>query len=425
MRNIINHRVNLPSRLIQDNWDKYHAAYVSYESGISSDSRYARNLDRIIHTTGAYQIPAKTFYKLIEQSKLAKFFKSDEGRFVETKQKVLLRGNYYYPGMLAPLDVKDHYHNIFSEIAALVDQLIELDKDENTVLFLGAIDSLKNYLLILLNALNFADNSLELIDVLNVSSYENLIYVIQALEYSQFQTIGMNKIEWSPDFLRILDISSYEQVLDRATSHSSFDTTKLIRKIRECNNPFKLMHFAADVADEYFSSDTLMMSFSYGGIELPFAVNAMRMIKGKAPLPFIICSLSNYSVGNTEKVTDLNDSVVSYYSENYFHQFQRVLILDDSATTGKTIQTFIDLYPVKLKEAYLGIVSFKNSNRYHHLIRPFHGGINPIILGSAKISFTNNYTKTYKKFSYTNRGGVFDKEKQKVSILLRKSYKLT
>lgn len=326
--------------------------------------------------------------------------------------------------MLVSLDVKDHFHSIFSEITELVDQLSELDRNENTILFLGVVDCLKNYLLVLLNALNFADSSLNLVETLNVSSYENLSYVIQTLEYYQFQTINKNQIEWSPEPLQILDIDSYRQVLSRVISIPSFDSTKLIRKIRECNNPQKLVGFAEIIANEHFTHDTLIVSFSYGGIELPFAVNAMRMIKGKVTLPFIVCSLSNYSIGNTQKVNDLNDSLPSYYSENYFHQFNKVLILDDSATTGKTIQTFIDLYPVALKEAYLGIVSFKNSNRYHHLVRPFHGGINPTVLDSATVSFTSNYTKTYKKFSYTNRGGVFDKEKQKVSALLRKSYKL-
>ncbi|HRA73115.1 MAG TPA: phosphoribosyltransferase, partial [Flavobacterium sp.] len=329
-------------------------------------------------------------------------------------------GSLYYPGMIKSLNVKEHCQNLFSKISALVNQLLELDRNENIVLFLGTIDCLKNYLLILLNALDHIDKRQNLVELLNRNDYENLQFTIEILAYFQFRTIKNKQIEWSPDPIKILNIHTYQNVVDKIILRAKFDSENIIRKFRECNNPQKLVRFAENIAREYFSQDTLIVSFSYGGIELPFAVNAARMIRGKTTLPFIVCSLSNYSVRNIQNISDLNDSLPSYYSENYFRQFHKILILDDSVTTGKTIQTFIDLYPITLKEIFLGVVAFKNSNRYHHLIRPFNGGINPIVLDSAIIIFPNNYTKTYKKFSYTNRSGVFDKEKQKVAALLKK-----
>lgn len=423
MKNILGHTVNLPSRLIQGNWKTYAHRYSLIEDNILTLDKNFDLIKKSIHTTGAYQLPLNTFKNKSNLTPLGIYFSTNKYRIVQTKTKVLLRGLNYYPGLLTSISLAEKCDLIIAELNELVNALNNIDETENIILFLGAIDNLKNYLLIVLNAI---DVGLKNVDsknyFLSKINYFNLLNSILFLEYYQFKTILDKKIVWSKEILKTIEIDIYKRFCSEISSRSLFGEhweNNIIRKIRECSHPYKIINFAKVVSDQYIPSNTLLVSFAYGGMELPFAVNAFRMTINKSLESQIICSLSNYSTGSSNYVQDLDDSLPPFYNENYFQSFDKVLILDDSTTTGKTIQTFLDLYPKNIKEAFLAVVSFKNTNRYHHLIRPYHGGVNPEVLEKAIVTYTSNFTGTYKKFSYTNRQGVFDKEKQKIISLLK------
>lgn len=415
MQNIKKLRINLHSKQIEANWDLYQKRYLEIEAQLQKPLTllFSTNLKKYIHSTGSFQINSKE-YELIDD-KLKNFFETDQS-VIRMKTKIIFRGKNYYPGLYEDLNDESKFKLIFSEINEIKSSLSNLDLKSNLILFLVLADYLKNYYLIILNAF---DESLRTVCPNDIDDkiYFNLIETIQRIEYCTFKSINDEVIHWDKDILNY-NIRKIEKHLLEISKLKIVFNKPLIRNIRECNHIIKILDFANRISDEYLPRNTLLVSFAYGGIELPFSINALRAIRGKSTLPICICRLSNYSSGTIDKIQDLSDTLSHFYSEKYIEQFENIMILDDSITTGKTIQNFVDLLPNKLKKLYLGIVSFKNSNRYHHLVMPYHGGVNPEVLKNAVITSTSNFAKTYKKFSYTNKNGVFDKEKTKIYKLL-------
>lgn len=423
MKNIVEHAVNIPSKIVIKNWDIFKKRYTHIENSIDSSQKSFDYLLKNIHSTGAFQMSIKDFNKN-KHSEIAKYFFQDK-RSIKLKTKILLRGAYYFPAMLKNLSPEQKIDIIVKDLLMLKTLLSYEQSNLNLIIFLATLDNLKNYLLIVLNAIDQSLKKPEVMSNVGISDnhYQILINSILFVEYYQFKTIVTKKIHWSKEVLSSLNINYIEEFLKQTATYVKSDkylSENFLRKIRESNDPYKIINFAKNVAENFLPNKTVICSFAYGGIELPFAVNAYRMIVGKSIKAQVIASLSNYSTGSSNFVQDLNDSLPSFYNENYFQDFNSVLILDDSTTTGKTIQTFIDLCPKTITHYYLGIVSFKNTNRYHHLIRPFHGAINPEVLERASISFKSNFANTYKKFSYTNKAGTFDKNKSKIITLLNK-----
>lgn len=173
---------------------------------------------------------------------------------------------------------------------------------------------------------------------------------------------------------------------------------------------------------EYLPQDTILIGLEYGGIELPFTVNAYRSLIGKSKLQTLSVNLSSYSVSNKAFVDYLEDACSPLANMTNLSKYTTALILDDSTTTGRTIEYLAKLLPKNITNVYLALVSFTNTNRFHHLARHEHGGINPLVAENAVIIFKSNYTQTYTKHSYTDRRGVFDKNKSKIIKMLHKHY---
>ena len=89
---------------------------------------------------------------------------------------------------------------------------------------------------------------------------------------------------------------------------------------------------------------------------------------------------------------------------------QSFWILDDSITTGRSIAQISASLPKHAKKAIIGIVTFKVSHRFHHLVMNNHGGFNPVSEDAIGVSrgrlplivVVNKRQKDRKKNDYQN-----------------------
>lgn len=414
MKNIQNLYVNLPSRLIIENWDILYEKYQKIENRISTNNKNNLLFKKIIHNTGAFVIERKKLEN--SEDSFAMYFKTNPNRIIKLKSKILLRGRYYFPGIDNSLGICDRLKIINSEILSIKSTLIETSIDSNIILFLGLIDNLKNYYLILFNILN--NYEIHLKKETKTVLYSNLSFAINTLEYFEFATLDRGEIIFEKEILYVRFEGKLIDVLMNKFIASNIDPTRVFRKIRESNDPSKLFKFGKEVAEEFIPRNTLAIGFSYGGIELPFCINAQRILNGKAPLPMLILNLSSYSLETANRVQDISDTMPIGIPKDILKLYENILLLDDSVTTGRTIQKFLNTVENSFRNIFLGIVAFRVTNRYHHLVRPLHGGINPQVADFAVISSIGDYAKTYKKFCYTNANGIFDKNKARIYKLL-------
>lgn len=221
----------------------------------------------------------------------------------------------------------------------------------------------------------------------------------------------LNHLELDEIFEYLLDFS-----LSLKTSKPII--SKFIRRHREANNPEKLYKFGELLSSEFIPADTVLVGLEYGGIELPYLLNSFRSIHGKVKLKKASLKLSGYSVNDLRKVTNIADTVspIDRYSD--ISNSKRLLILDDSVMTGRTIEELIKLLPHSIEEVFLAVVSFRASNRYHHLSRAGHGGINPLVVSMSPIASIANVSTTVSHDSYTDENGMFDIDKYETFRLI-------
>lgn len=151
-------------------------------------------------------------------------------------------------------------------------------------------------------------------------------------------------------------------------------------------------------------------------------MNACRQFLGKSSLDTLSVNLSSYSVASKRYVDEIGDALSPFSSVKDLNSYDNALILDDSITTGRTVEYLSSLIPSNIKCHYFRCISFTNTNRYHHLTRFEHGGVNPFIFEKSTALYPSNYTQTYSKRKYTNRMGVFDKEKNRIIKMQRNYY---
>lgn len=197
---------------------------------------------------------------------------------------------------------------------------------------------------------------------------------------------------------------------------------KVIRKVREANHPSQLSGFAQKLARLYAPTNSVLIGLEYGGIELPFLVNAYRVLLGKQRLRYLTISVSNYSEVNVSKSVELSDLVAPYLQEQELPSKPTLYVLDDAVTTGRTLDQVVKMFDKHSRKIYFAAVSFTNTNRYHHLTRANHGGVNPWIIENSTFAYPSNYTQTYSRKSYKNRHGVFDRQKNRIYHLLSANY---
>ena len=421
MRNIKRHKICIPHEVIDQCWLIYDQKYKAVESGLFnnkiSDLRY-------LHHTGAFQLNNKEI-KRIKKDRLYDFFIDNKTSkiSIKLKTKYVFRGLDYFVGIQS-VDNQQKVETICKRLGEMMSVLNDVTPLSNVVLYLALIDYIRNYLFMLLYALN--QIARELGNTSEVEyGYDRLVELIVLIEKIFVHSWSNRKIYYISDFPDteswLKNVSLYlkrSMVLIKSNTELSHN---LFRKIRECNNPAKIVNFSKVMAEEYLPSNTVLIGMEYGGIEIPFVVNAYRSFLGKNELQFLTVNLSSYSTRSNKYVDRLDDSSTPFNNRVEL-KGKNIMILDDSATTGRTIERLVKLLPDDIENIFLGVMSFTNTNRYHHLTRLGHGGINPEVVRYSQCFYKSNFTQTYSRDSYTNRSGVFDKEKNSIIKMLGDYY---
>lgn len=419
MINIKGLPITLSPTLIHYNWDRYQYEYENVESHIgAASSPLANNIDKY---TGGFVID-KNVLNSYEDSFVRELFINANGKYsIDLGTSILLRGKNYYPGILS----EDH-HQLVVELQKDLNKFLELrmsiTQDENILLYLGYLDYLKNHLLVLRFAISHVYQEIQIDDSLfdqNLRKLDKAIEHISDVFWNTYTTQQINLID--EIFLKNLEfdeVFGYLLQFSQNLKTSKPIISKFIRRHREANNPEKLYKFGELLSSEFIPADTVLVGLEYGGIELPYLLNSFRSIHGKVKLKKASLKLSGYSVNDLRKVTNVADTVspIDRYSD--IANSKRLLILDDSVMTGRTIEELIKLLPHSIKEVFLAFVSFRASNRYHHLSRAGHGGINPLVVSMSPIANIANVSATVSHDSYTDENGVFDIDKYKTFKLI-------
>lgn len=426
MQNIKSHKVNIPPATAKICWDILVKKYLTIEHSLAQkpEDKFYHNY---IHITGAFMMSLEKYNEL-PKTELKSFFdkKRQENDLFHLKTRIIFRGPTYYIGY-SEKGNEEKLISIKDRVMEILDLAKEINADDNLVLYLSLLDNLKNYLFITLFAVNqLTKEKGYRSSFLDTRDYVKFLSLIRKVENAFVGSLSDKSINL------IVEPSLYKQVISLIFRYLLRDLPyaeknsrlrkEIIRKVREMDHPLKLLYFAKKVCSQYLPSDCLLIGIEYGGIELPFFINSYRKKIDKKRLDFITLNMSNYSSNNKICVNNFEEAISPYNSKRIFRKTKHILILDDSTTTGRTINNLIEILPSNIEEIYLGLVAFKISNRYHHVIRGNHGSINPMILKMAILGFQSQYSTTYTIKSYTNRHGTFDINKKRIQKLLERTH---
>lgn len=426
MRNIRVHKVNIPSEVIEKSWKVFFNKYKGIEEKLLPPPKFSSSVFKNhLHISGSFQILSQEIAKLTSDE-LTSYFISDKTTriSIRLKTKVILRGVDYYIG-IQPISNQERSRLIFIRLFEMFGLLRKAKLNSNIVLYLALLDYIRNYLLILLYSIHQISREVGDIEKIR-KDYIVFTELIKEIELKYVTTISKNEVHLFINNKKyIQSLNNIKRFLNQSLIIVSLNkklSLDIFRKIRECDNPAKIARFAEMIAECYLPRNALLIGLEYGGVELPFIVNAWRRSNGKNELDMITVNLSSYSTGSNKYIDSIEDAFPPFYSRKGFERHDTVVVLDDSITTGRTLEYLINFLPHNIKRVYFCGVSFTNTNRYHHLIRSGHGGVNPITLNNGIVVYRSNFTQTYSRKTYTNRKGVFDKEKSRIVKLLKSHY---
>lgn len=425
MINIRPHKINIPSKVIEKCWGSYSQKYKEIESNLNASlSTVAKSLQGSMHNAGGFQLPTSKL-KLLPDDYLTSYFLSNKANnlVVKLKTKWIFRGADYYVGMQKSSNLQKT-ELIFSRLTEMLQVLDNVQTTSNLILYLALLDYVRNYSLLLLYAIHQCSQDREVTKEAQMQYFVflELIDRIEGFYLQVFISAETKQEKYSPRFITSLQF--FRNFLCETISTLSINdkmSTDIYRKIREADNPIKTVNFARNISQYYLPRKCVLIGVEYGGIELPFMVNAYRELVGKNKIDILSVNLSSYSIASKRYVDEIGDSLSPFASQKTLEKYDTALILEDSITTGRTIEYLCGLLPENIKQIYFRCISFTNTNRYHHLTRFEHGGVNPIILEKSTALYPSTYTKTYAREKYTNKSGVFNKEKNRI-MKMQKSY---
>ncbi len=425
MINIKSHKVNLPSKVIEKCWEVYSQKYKNIESSLNASPGFLnKELEGKIHSMGGFQIRVSSFKGLPKDS-LTSYFSLDNTNslVIKLNTKWVFRGADYYVGMQKISNLQK-VELIFSRLSEMLEVLGEIKSSSNVVLYLSLLDHIRNYVLLLLYAIHQCARERGVSKDAQ-KHYLVLLELIEQIESSYLGGLITAKVSTNRDYPdsmnSLLFFRNYLRETVSAFGKSNRLSQDIFRRIREADNPIKILDFARNVSGAYLSRDCVLIGVEYGGIELPFAVNTYRQLEGKSKLDVLTINLSSYSIASKRYVDEIGDALSPFYTTKILEKYNTALILEDSITTGRTVEYLCNLLPENIRCIYFRCISFTNTNRYHHLTRFEHGGVNPFIFDRSTALYPSTYTKTYTKKRYTNKSGVFDKEKNRI-IKMQKDY---
>jgi hypoxanthine phosphoribosyltransferase len=396
---------------------------VSQGKHLSSDPSFEYFLRGIFDETGAIAIK-KTDFK-VDSPVLKAFYEKQWNNYnvrrLENSQYYFLRGSMYYMAYI-DMDASLLLVKLLEEIGEIESVLLEVRRIKfagdfvDFLLVLGLLDNRKNHVIELLSAFNQMQRVIGNFKI-GPETYSRLLQYVQSAVDDFFTLLLTKEFEFeNPTLIGQFHAEADYMLLNVVRNGQLINQykEKIFRKYREANNPYYNGLLAKAVCDRFKLEPfaDALLGIEYGGIELPFIVNTFLQLSGMDRLPIYLGKYSHYSQiqPNSEGVP------VAPFQNLALLKGKRVLVLEDNALTGLTIQKVIEnLRELAAREAYLGLVSCADVKRYYQMVMPDHGLINPnILLNSALVAAKSPFTRIYSSRSYKNKNGVFNKIEHKV-----------
>ncbi len=414
------HYIRIEPTILARQWKRYGDAYRDIENCLPRYGSVPAAFMFKTHPLGGFLLRREP------PSPLQDFFHLADSKFILTHAgRRYSRGLDYYPGLRKDLPDPHKIRSMLKTIRDIADLFGTIDAKAkiDSVYAAMAQDYVRNYLLILYHAFRVIGYRQNLIiahqETLNQLNNQ-LKSVILNTEVSLFKycsaegevaSLPVGELKAAAAHLRQF-FGANEAYID------DMRDGKLIREVREMDSLTHIFHFAKKIADMRMQPNTLLVGLQYGGIELPFAVNAVRVLSGKQVLPAMTLKISHYS-SKAFTPKQINDVAIFSSEQQFIKDVSAAWVLDDSISTARSVESVVRLFGPRIA-IHIGVVAFKVSNRYHHLTMEGHGGFSPTVALGSIILCQANYSSTYKRNSYLNRSGVFDVNKYHLYKMLGK-----
>lgn len=441
-----------------------------------SDKRILNVWDYIDEQTGAFYIhdaeyellkaikPDHILFRIYDSCKGLTTSKQPRLKFaVKTDSGLLLRGpiNYYCglsfrngSGTNITLGFLQRFNqnriHFLKSCVNVIKSSGRIDIKDSIVrrVLLGIMDSIRDYLLVLINIhlqeyagskdrlYVFVPKDKELYELYNLAK-QNLIYMYNCL----FDNIDANFIWHFLEFIteKILTIARKSEKY--FNSLKDFDYKKGCRVWREIDSFYENI-IAVDTSINkmlyecgFEKKEVLLYGIRYGSLELPIIAAMLFDVKYKYfDVKYSVgalCLKSNYS-SNHDEMLDTKRTLSSMNrrgidTNDYFH-----ILMDDNLVTGRTIQIAVNMlvnrniYPEKII-----VVRYPAINRIKHMFLPNHGAPDPDLFWEYVYGLTSptpysrlNHPYSYKKNpddKYLDELGEFNKTRTFVLNLLYKN----
>ncbi len=423
MLSVLLHQITLHPLLISNNWQKYKHEYQDIENTLL---KYDQIENPFIYDNNILLgFNLSNVNDEIAKRPLNQYLKTKTTAFLRYNDQIFSRGLDYYPGLQKHQPVQDTVEQIYTDLLSLLEVYEDhIRISTNDMFVVAAEDYIRNYLLILYQAFRtlsfkyvFLKESSFEYEIIN-NKFRNNIESVLTVLFSHLTNKNSTMTVSKEEVVNLCNLSRQLLLilLDEQQVHK-FNTTDIIRESREVDSLRHIYTFAQKVAKHKLSPSTCLIGIEYGGLELPFAINAVRILQGKQQLKNISVRASNYSANVSKNITVIDLALFSQEQDS-LQKARQCVVVDDSITTGRSISRIVNSMPSNIKRVYIACVTFKVSHRYHHLIMPDHGGLNPTIARHATLLCQSNYAATYKNNSYLDRSGKFNINKDTLYRIL-------
>lgn len=408
--------------------------------------------------------PEHILFKIYDSHKVSNKSKQPRLKFaLRTDSGLLLRGplNYYY-GLsfrqeggknisLVFLNRFNQYRVHFFKCSVnAIRNCGHIDMKDSIAkrALLGIMDSIRDYLLILINIrlqeyagskdklYIFTEKDKEL-NELYILAKQNLTYMYNCL----FNNVDANFVRNFRNFITQKILVIAKQAEQYFLTLKNFDYRKGCRVWREIDSFYENI-IAVDTSVNkmlyecgFEKKEVLLYGIRYGSLELPIITAMLFDVKYKyfnvKYSVGALCLKSNYSSNHKGELdtkrtfSSINRRGIN--SNDYFH-----ILMDDNLVTGRTIQIAInmlvnrDIYPEKMI-----VVRYPALNRTKHMFLPNHGAPDPDLFWEYVYGLTSptpysrlNHPYSYKKIPndmYLDELGEFNKTRTYVLNLLYKN----
>lgn len=201
-----------------------------------------------------------------------------------------------------------------------------------------------------------------------------------------------------------------------------YDPGRPIRGWREADNPFEnfLVGLLAADSNQTKARSTIPLGVYWGGVELPMAAHAAAEVLGTAFKRHGFISIGRYSasaVGDEEFYCDLSTGKFSGLHELLYNTEARVLLLDDNALSGQTLESARDLLLSNgALEIQTWVVRFSGERREGQMRMAGSGIVQPTYLDGMLKGFLGEtpYARSYSRKHYESPVGVFNVARSRI-----------